>query len=63
MSGSGYAQGVDMSGGRYHPLNIRSEGGGYPSPALDMGLGIPQDTVGKWVVCILLECFLVSKWL
>ena len=35
-------------------------GGGYLTLPLDMGPGIPQDTVGKRAVRILLECFLVA---
>ena len=37
-----------------HPNNT-------PPPTPEMGPGIPRDTVGKQVVCILMECFLVFK--
>ena len=43
--GNGYVQGWVCPGVGTFPLG--------------MGSGIPQDTVGKWVVHILLECFLV----
>ena len=43
-------------------LDMRSQGGGgYPPPPPDMEPGIPRDIVGKQVVCILLECFLVQS--
>ena len=50
-------EGVFMSGVGGHPPEGGTAGGvgSHPSPRH----GIQQDMVGKWVICILLECFLV----
>ena len=59
--GGGYVPGNGFIQGWVCLVGWVCRGGGvrYPAP-LDMVSGIQKDTVGKWVVCILRECFLVG---
>ena len=55
FAGDGYVQRVGMSGGGYVQW-VGMSGNTHP---LNMGPGIPWDTVSKWEVHIIMECFLV----
>ena len=58
--GLGISVGWCVQGVNTHPWGRVCRGGYVAThPARCMGPGILQDTVDKWVVCILLECFLV----